>query len=49
VLTPTEIAAFRKIAQPPVRAFLEKDAGKTWVDGLMNAVARWTRENAAKK
>ena len=34
-----EIDAFRKLAQPPVRAFVEKDVGKEWVDKLFAAIA----------
>lgn len=38
VLTPQQIKAFKDVAQPPVRAFLEKDVGKAWVDKLLKAV-----------
>ena len=34
-----EVDAFRKLAQPPVRAFVEKDVGKEWVDKLFAAIA----------
>ena len=42
-LTPAQIAEFAKISQGPVRAFLEKDVGKVWVDKILAAV------EAAKK
>ncbi len=38
-LSPAEVDAFRKLAQPPVRAFVEKDVGKEWVDKLFAAIA----------
>jgi len=34
-----EVDVFRKLAQPPVRAFVEKDVGKEWVDKLFAAIA----------
>jgi C4-dicarboxylate-binding protein DctP len=37
-LTPAQLAEFARVAQPPVRAFLERDAGKEWVDGLFAAL-----------
>ena len=33
-----EVDVFRKLAQPPVRAFVEKDVGKEWVDKLFAAI-----------
>lgn len=38
-LTAQQVKAFADVAQPPVRAFLEKDIGKVWVDKLLKAVA----------
>lgn len=38
-LSLAEVDAFRKLAQPPVRAFVEKDVGKEWVDKLFAAIA----------
>jgi C4-dicarboxylate-binding protein DctP len=38
-----EVDAFRKLAQPPVRAFVEKDVGKEWVDRLFAAIAEQKR------
>jgi C4-dicarboxylate-binding protein DctP len=38
-LSPAEIDAFRKIGQPAVRAYVEKEVGKEWVDKLMQAIA----------
>ncbi len=40
VLTPDEIDAFRKIAQPPVRRYVEKAVGKEWVEKLFTSIAR---------
>jgi len=37
-LTPAEVDGFRKIAQPPVRAYVEKEVGKEWVGKLMTAI-----------
>ncbi|HEY8607806.1 MAG TPA: DctP family TRAP transporter solute-binding subunit [Noviherbaspirillum sp.] len=37
-LSPAEIDGFRKIAQPAVRTYVEKEVGKEWVDKLMQAV-----------
>ncbi len=37
-LTPAQVDAFRKLAQPAVRAYLEKDVSKEWTDKLMAAV-----------
>jgi len=38
VLSATEIDQFRKIAQPPVRAWAEKEIGKEYVDSLFKAI-----------
>ena len=38
-LSASEVDAFRKLAQPPVRQFVEKDIGKEWVDRLFAAIA----------
>ncbi len=37
-LTPAEIGEFRKLAQPPVRAWAEKEIGKNYVDSLFKAI-----------
>ena len=37
-LTPAEIGEFRKLAQPPVRAWAEKEIGKNYVDNLFKAI-----------
>jgi len=37
-LTPQEIAAFRAKAQPAVRAWVEEQVGKQWVEKLFNAI-----------
>ena len=43
VLTPAQVEPFRKLAQPPVKDWAEKEIGKPYVDSLFKAVA------AAKK
>jgi C4-dicarboxylate-binding protein DctP len=42
-LTPAELAQFRNLAQPPVKAWAEKEIGKQYVDDLFKAI------EAAKK
>lgn len=37
-LSAPEVDNFRKIAQPPVRAYVEKEVGKEWVDKLMASI-----------
>ncbi len=37
-LTPAQRDAWRRVAQPPVRAYLEGEVGKPWVDKLVAAV-----------
>jgi C4-dicarboxylate-binding protein DctP len=37
-LTPAEVGQYRAIAQPVVRAYVEKEIGKEWVDKLMAAI-----------
>lgn len=39
VPTPAQIAEFRKLAQPPVRDWAEKEIGKPYVDALFAAIA----------
>lgn len=39
VLSPPEIDAFRRVAQPPVRRHVEQAVGKEWVDKLFAAIA----------
>lgn len=39
-LTPDQVEAFRKVAQPPVRAHLEKEVGKDIVGKLIDATAQ---------
>ena len=36
--TPTELAAFRDVGQPPALALVRKDVGDEWVDRLLTAV-----------
>ncbi|HJS37279.1 MAG TPA: DctP family TRAP transporter solute-binding subunit [Burkholderiales bacterium] len=38
-LSPAQVAPFRKLAQPPVRQWAEKEIGKPYVDSLFKAVA----------
>ena len=37
-ITPAELAQFRKLAQPPVKAWAEKEIGKEYVDSLFKAI-----------
>jgi C4-dicarboxylate-binding protein DctP len=37
-LTPAELAQFRNLAQPPVKAWAEKEIGKQYVDDLFKAI-----------
>lgn len=39
VLSPAGVAPFRKLAQPPVKAWAEKEIGKPYVDSLFKAIA----------
>lgn len=39
VLSPAEVAPFRKLAQPPVKEWAEKEIGKPYVDSLFKAIA----------
>jgi C4-dicarboxylate-binding protein DctP len=38
-LTPAQIGEFRKLAQPPVKEWAEKEIGKPYVDSLFKAIA----------
>ncbi len=38
-LSPAEIDRFRKVAQPPVRAYLEAEVSKEWTEKLLQAAA----------
>ncbi|MBP2670666.1 MAG: dctP, partial [candidate division NC10 bacterium] len=38
-ITPAELAKFRELAQPPVKAWAEKEIGKEYVDNLFKAIA----------
>ncbi len=37
-LSPAEVAEFRKLAQPPVKAWAEKEIGESYVDALFKAI-----------
>jgi len=37
-ITPAELAQFRTLAQPPVKAWAEKEIGKEYVDSLFKAI-----------
>jgi C4-dicarboxylate-binding protein DctP len=37
-ITPAELAQFRNLAQPPVKAWAEKEIGKEYVDSLFKAI-----------
>ena len=36
---PAQVAEFRKLAQPPVKDWAEKEIGKPYVDSLFKAIA----------
>ena len=38
-LTPAQVGEFRKLAQPPVKEWAEKEIGKPYVDSLFKAIA----------
>lgn len=38
-LTPAQVGEFRKLAQPPVKEWAEKEIGKPYVDSLFQAIA----------
>jgi len=38
-LSPAQVASFRKLAQPPVKAWAEKEIGKPYVERLFEAIA----------
>ncbi len=40
-LTPDQVAEFRKLAQPAVRAWVEEQIGKEWVDKLFTAIDKY--------
>lgn len=42
-LSPAEIDQFRKLAQPPVKAWAEKEIGKQYVDSLFKAIGATRR------
>jgi hypothetical protein len=37
-ITPAELAQFRRLAQPPVKAWAEKEIGKQYVESLFRAI-----------
>lgn len=37
-LSPAKVAEFRKLAQPPVKEWAEKEIGQSYVDALFKAV-----------
>jgi C4-dicarboxylate-binding protein DctP len=37
-ITPAQLAQFRQLAQPPVKAWAEKEIGKEYVDNLFKAI-----------
>jgi hypothetical protein len=37
-ITPAELAKFRQLAQPPVKAWAEREIGKEYVDNLFKAI-----------
>jgi tripartite ATP-independent transporter DctP family solute receptor len=43
-LTPPQVEAFRKLAQPPVRAYVEKEVGKDLVADLFQTIAANRKE-----
>ncbi len=42
-LTPDQIAVFRKMAQPAVRAWVEEQIGKEWVDKLLAEIEKYRK------
>jgi tripartite ATP-independent transporter DctP family solute receptor len=42
-LSPGEVAKFRKMAQPAVRAWVEEQIGKEWVEKLFSAIEEYRR------
>ena len=38
-LSPAQVGEFRKLAQPPVKDWAEKEIGKPYVDSLFKAIA----------
>jgi C4-dicarboxylate-binding protein DctP len=44
VLTPAQTGEFRKLAQPPVKAWVEKDIGQEYVDKLFTAINQTERK-----
>jgi TRAP-type C4-dicarboxylate transport system substrate-binding protein len=38
-LTPSQVGEFRKLAQPPVKDWAEKEIGKPYVESLFKAIA----------
>jgi tripartite ATP-independent transporter DctP family solute receptor len=44
-LTPEQVKAFRDKAQPPVKAWVEEQIGKEWVDKLSTAVDNYRKAN----
>jgi TRAP-type transport system periplasmic protein len=43
-LTPQQVDAFRKLAQPPVREYVEKEVGKEWVAKLFAAIDQYNQQ-----
>jgi TRAP-type transport system periplasmic protein len=43
VPSPPQIDAFRKLSQPAVRAYLDKEVSKEWTDKLMAAVDAYNK------
>jgi TRAP-type C4-dicarboxylate transport system substrate-binding protein len=43
-LSPDQVAEFRKLAQPVVRAWVEEQIGKEWVDKLFNAIQEYKKK-----
>ena len=42
-LSPAQVGEFRKLAQPPVKEWAEKEIGKAYVDSLFKAIATTSR------
>ncbi len=42
-LTPAQVGEFRKLSQPPVRSWAEKEIGKEYVDSLFQAIEKTTK------
>ena len=45
LLSPEQVAVFRKTAQPPVKAWVEEQIGKEWVEDRFKAIEDYKKKN----